>query len=165
MSLKKLVSGGKSAKKKFSKKEVEELAKQYNDLSETIKELDKQKKKLAEQLKNIAETDGVEDDKGSSYLDLDSFIVGRVAKNSVKVDDEGGYDFLMNKGLKNCVREIVKHEVIQSEVEKAVNTGKLTPEDVGKFTSISTSYSVSVKKKEALPEVSQTTLKAAAKRK
>ena len=137
----------------FNQKDAEELAKEYNDLSIKIKELEKRKKELSEKLKKCASQLGVTDDKGSSYIDGEYFVVGQVAKHSVKINQEEGVSFLRKKGLLNCIDEKTVYTVNETEVEKAVSNGELTEEEVRKFTSVSTSYSVSVKAKSEMPEV------------
>ena len=95
----------------------------------------------------------VVDDKGSSYIDGDSYVIGRVAKRTVKINQEEGVAMLRNKGLLNCITEKTTYTVNEEEVEKAVAEEILTEEDVRSFTTINTSYSVSVKAKEDMPEV------------
>ena len=137
----------------FSKEDAQKMAEEYNDLSVKIKELEARKKKLSDILKNCAEAIGVVDDKGSSYIDCDTYVVGRVAKKSVKIDQEKGVNLLREKGLKKCIDRKVVYTVNEAEVEQAVAREYLTEEEVRWFTSVSTSYSVSVKKKEDIPEV------------
>lgn len=137
----------------FSKEDAQIMAEEYNDLSIKIKELETRKKKLADSLKKCAETIGVVDDKGSSYIDCDTYVVGRVARKSVKIDQKKGVDLLREKGLDYCIKEETVYTVIESEVEKAVADEELTEDEVREFTSVSTSYSVSVKEKEDIPEV------------
>ena len=129
------------------------MAEEYSDLSVKIKELEARKKKLSDILKNCAEAIGVVDDKGSSYIDCDTYVVGRVAKKSVKIDQEKGVNLLREKGLKKCIDRKVVYTVNEAEVEQAVSREYLTEEEVREFTSVNTSYSVSVKKKEDIPEV------------
>ena len=137
----------------FNQKDAEELAKEYNDLSVKIKELEKRKKELSEKLKKCASQLGVTDDKGSSYIDGEYFVIGQVAKHSVKINQEEGVAMLRNKGLLNCITEKTTYTVNEAEVEKAVAEEILTEEDVRSFTTINTSYKVSVKAKEDMPEV------------
>lgn len=137
----------------FSKTDVQKMAVEYNDLSLKIKELEDRKKTLADQLKSCAESMGVTDDKGSSYIDGEEFVVGRIAKHSVKIDQKKGVDLLRKKGLDSCIKEEKVYTVNEHMVEEAVASGDLTEEDVREFTSVNTSYSVSVKAKEDMPEV------------
>ena len=137
----------------FSTTDVQKLAEEYDNISKQMKELEAKKKELADKLKNCAEAMGVVDDKGSSYIDGDSYVIGRVAKRTVKINQEEGVAMLRNKGLLNCITEKTTYTVNEAEVEKAVAEEILTWEDVRNFTTINTSYSVSVKAKEDMPEV------------
>ena len=137
----------------FSTTDVQKLAEEYDNISKQMKELEAKKKELADKLKNCAEAMGVVDDKGSSYIDGDSYVIGRVAKRTVKINQEEGVAMLRNKGLLNCITEKTTYTVNEAEVEKAVAEETLTEEDVRSFTTINTSYSVSVKAKEDMPEV------------
>lgn len=137
----------------LSEEEMWKLAEEYDKISAQIKELDSKKKQLATKLKEYAGSNGVTDDKGSSYIEGDSYIVGRVARHSVKIDQDKGVSFLREKGLTECITEKTVYTVNESEVEKAVASENLTEEDVSQFTSVSTSYSVLVKPKEEMSEV------------
>lgn len=137
----------------FSTTDVQKLAEEYDNISKQMKELEAKKKELADKLKNCAEAMGVVDDKGSSYIDGDSYVIGRVAKRTVKINQEEGVAMLRNKGLLNCITEKTTYTVNEAEVEKAVAEETLTEEDVRSFTTINTTYSVSVKVKEDMPEV------------
>ena len=137
----------------FSKTDVQKLAEEYDNISKQMKELEAKKKELADKLKNCAESMGVVDDKGSSYIDGDNYVNGRVAKRTVNINQEEGVAMLRNTGLLNCITEKTTYTVNEAEVEKAVAEETLTEEDVRSFTTINTSYSVSVKAKEDMPEV------------
>ena len=137
----------------FSKTDVHKLAEEYDNISKQMKELEAKKKELADKLKNCAESMGVVDDKGSSYIDGDSYVIGRVARRTVKINQEKGVKILREKGLKKCIDRKVVYTVNEAEVERAVAREDLTEEEVREFTSVSTSYSVSVKAKEDMPEV------------
>ena len=147
----------------ISKADVLKMAEDYNNISKQIKMLESKKKELSDKLKQGAESYGVQDDKGSYYLEDSSFIIGKVAKRSVKVDKDKAVSFFKSKGLKNCFKRVVSYEVNDSEVEKAFDEGSLTKKDLDTFTSISVSYSVSVSEKSEMPEVEVST--AARKRK
>lgn len=137
----------------FSALDVQKLAEEYNNISKQMKELETKKKELADKLKSCAESMGVTDDKGSSYIDGDNYVVGRIAKHTVKINQEEGVSLLRERGLLNCITEKTSYTVNEAEVEKAVAEETLTEEDVRSFTTVSTSYSVSVKAKEEMPEV------------
>ena len=136
-------------------KDINILATEYNDLSEQIKILEEKKKEIAEILKNQAKETGVKDDKGSFYIEIDDFIVGNVARKSYKLNQEKAVEILREKGLKDVidVRTIV--EVNENKLNKAVTSGKISLEEVSDFTDEKVVYSVLVKKKEDMPEISQ----------
>ena len=145
----------------FSAEDIGKMGKEYADLSAQIKKLEEQKKALAEKIKNGAEQFGVKDDKGSFYLENDSFIMGKVAKKSIRIDQDTAVPTLESMGLGDVVDEVVIKTVNEDKLEKAVAEKRITIKEVEKFTKVSVSYSVSVKEKEAMPEVEQSTLKVA----
>ena len=147
----------------FTKKDAEKMAEEYSEISKQIKMLQDKKTDLATKLKQIAESLGVVDDKGSSYIDGEDFIIGKVAKKSVSINQSKGVDLLEKKGLLKCVNVKTVKTVDEKAVEQAVADEELTEEDVKEFTEVSVSYSVSVKEKSEMPEVEVTT--AAKKRK
>ena len=139
----------------FSKEDVQKMAEEYNSLSLQIKQLDEKKKELADKLKDCAEKLGVKDDKGSYYIDGENFVVGKVAKNSLNIDTDKGVEVLKEKGLTDCYKEVKTYKINESKVEEALNNGDLTDEEVDSFTSLNTTYMISVKEKEEMPEVEQ----------
>ena len=147
----------------FTKKDAEKMAEEYSEISKQIKMLQDKKTDLATKLKQVAESLGVVDDKGSSYIDGEDFIIGKVAKKSVSINQSKGVDLLEKKGLLKCVNVKTVKTVDEKAVEQAVADEELTEEDVKEFTEVSVSYSVSVKEKSEMPEVEVTT--AAKKRK
>ena len=68
-------------------------------------------------------------------------------------------------GIGDVVDEVTVRTVNEDRLQQAVSEGRLSLDTVESFTNVSVSYSVMVKEKEAMPEVEQTTLKSAAKRK
>lgn len=145
----------------FDREQFNALAQEYSEISAQIKLLDERKKKLSALLKSGAVENGVRDDKGSSYLEVSDFIVGNVAKKSVKLNQDKAVALLKEKGLEDCIDVVTVETVNSDKLNSAVSTGKISLNEVESVTDISTSYSVSVKAKEEMPEVQQTTLKAA----
>lgn len=148
----------------FSADDIGALGKQYAEISAKIKQLEEEKKALADRIKAGAEQFGVKDDKGSFYLENDNYIMGKVAKKSFKIDQELAVKTLESMGLGDVVDEVVVKTVNEDRLQIAVNHKRLDLDIVRAFTKESVSYSVSVKEKEALPEVEQTNLKAARKK-
>lgn len=145
----------------FSADEIGKMGREYAEISAQIKQLEERKKSLADKIKSGAEQFGVQDDKGSFYLEDDSFIMGKVARKTFKIDQEKAIKTLESMGLSDVVDEVVVRTVNEDKLQSAVQSGKITLDDVEGFTNISTSYSVLVKEKEAIPEVEVSTLKAA----
>ena len=149
----------------FTEDNVKSLGRQYADISSQIKALEEQKKALAEKIKQGAEQLGVKDDKGSFYLEREDLMMGKVAKKSFKIDQDKAVKTLESIGIGDVVDEVTVRTVNEDRLQQAVSDGRLSLDTVESFTNVSVSYSVLVKEKEAMPEVEQTTLKSAAKRK
>ena len=149
----------------FTEDNVKSLGRQYADISSQIKALEEQKKALAEKIKQGAEQFGVKDDKGSFYLESEDLMMGKVAKKSFKIDQDKAVKTLESMGIGDVVDEVTVRTVNEDRLQQAVSEGRLSLDTVESFTNVSVSYSVMVKEKEAMPEVEQTTLKSAAKRK
>ena len=148
----------------FSSEDIGELGRQYAEISAQIKQLEERKKELAEKIKNGAEQFGVKDDKGSYFLESDFFIMGKVARKSFKIDQENAVSTLVSMGLGDVVDEVIVKTVNEDRLQQAVQDNRLSLDVVRGFTKESVSYSVSVKEKEDVPEVEQTTLKVAKKK-
>ena len=149
----------------FTEDNVKSLGRQYVDISSQIKALEEQKKALAEKIKQGAEQFGVKDDKGSFYLESEDLMMGKVAKKSFRIDQDKAVKTLESMGIGDVVDEVTVRTVNEDRLQQAVSEGRLSLDTVESFTNVSVSYSVMVKEKEAMPEVEQTTLKSAAKRK
>lgn len=149
----------------FTEDNVKSLGRQYADISSQIKALTEQKTALAEKIKQGAEQFGVKDDKGSFYLESEDLMMGKVAKKSFKIDQDKAVTTLESMGIGDVVDEVTVKTVNEDRLQQAVSDGRLSLDIVESFTNVSVSYSVLVKEKEAMPEVEQTTLKSAAKRK
>lgn len=162
MALKKVTKN--NVKPLFSAEDIGRMGKEYADLSAQIKKLEEQKKALAEKIKSGAEQFGVKDDKGSFYLENDFYVMGKVAKKSFKIDQEKAVSTLESIGLGDVIDEVIVRTVNEDRLQKAVADKRITLDDVREFTNESVSYSVSVKEKEAMPEVEVTTAKVARKK-
>lgn len=149
----------------FTEENVKSLGKQYAEISAQIKALEAQKKSLAEKIKQGAEQYGVKDDKGSFYLESEDLMMGKVAKKSFKIDQDKAVQTLESMGIGDVVDVVTTKTVNEDKLQQAVSDGRLSLDTVESFTDVSVSYSVLVKEKEAMPEVEQTNIKSAAKRK
>lgn len=161
MSLKKVT---KKVAPLYSEEDIAKMGREYAEISAQIKTLEAKKKELSEKIKSGAEMYGVKDDKGSFYFEDDYVLMGKVAKKSFKIDQTKAVETLESMGLGDVVDTVVSKVVNEDKLQKAVQSGKITLDEVAEFTNESVSYSVLVKEKEALPEVEQTTLKAARKK-
>lgn len=148
----------------FSADDIGKLGREYAEVSAQIKQLEERKKALAEKIKSGAEQFGVQDDKGSFYLEDDTLIMGKVARKSFKIDQDKAVQTLESMGLGDVVDEVVVKTVNEDKLQSAVSNGRITLDDVEGFTNVSTAYSVLVKEKEAIPEVEVTTTKVARKK-
>lgn len=144
----------------FSVEDIGRMGKEYAELSKQIKELEEQKKILAERIKSGAESFGVKDDKGSFYLENDNFIMGKVAKKSIKINQDKANLILTKMGLDDVLDTITTVVVNEDRLEQAVADNRITLEKIGEFTDTTVSYSVTVKEKEAMPVVEVSTVKA-----
>ena len=149
----------------FSAEDIGKMGKEYAELSAQIKQLEERKKTLADKIKSGAEQFGVKDDKGSFYLENDNFIMGKVVKKSYKIDQDKAVKTLESMGLGDVVDIVTVKTVNEDKLQKAVQESRLTLQDVEVFTTETVSYSVSVKEKEAMPEVEVSTAKVARKKK
>ena len=149
----------------FNQNDLPSMARQYADISKQISLLEKQKKKLSDKIKQETEKYGVKDDKGSFYYESEDFITGKVAKKSYSINQEKAVEILKSRGLGDVVETVTYETVNEEKLEKAVSEGRISLNDCEEFTNEKVTYSVSVKEKEAMPEVEQTSLKMAARKK
>lgn len=162
--LKKAVKKSAEVKPLFSVEDIGRMGKEYAEISAQIKQLEEQKKALADKIKNGAEQFGVKDDKGSFYLENDSFIMGKVAKKSYRIDQDKAVKTLESMGLGDVVDEVTTYTVNEDRLQKAVQDNRISLDEVESFTTETVSYSVSVKEKEVMPEVEVSTVKVAKKK-
>lgn len=148
----------------FTQEDYFRMGAEYDALSQQIKELDKRKKDLSSKIKDGAIKFGVIDDKGSSYLENEQFILGNVAKKSLSFDEDKGVEMLESMGLGDIVDVVTTKTINGDKLDKAVREGRISLNDVESFTIEKVTYSVSVKAREEMPEAEQTTVKMAARR-
>ena len=91
--------------------------------------------------------------------------MGKVAKKSYKIDQDTAVETLESMGLGDVVDEVTVKTVNEDRLQKAVQEKRVTLDTVQDFTNETVSYSVSVKEKEVIPEVEQSTLKVARSKK
>ena len=154
-------SADSKVKSLFSTDDIGRMGREYADISAQIRVLEEKKKALADKIKSGAEQFGVKDDKGSFYLESDYFIMGKVAKKSYKIDQEKAEVILNSLGVGDVLDVITTCVVNEDRLQKAVQDKRISLDTVQEFTKETVSYSVSVKEKEAMPEVEVVTSKVA----
>lgn len=148
----------------FSIDDFGKMGREYADLSAQIKQLDEKRKLIAEKIKEGAEKFGVKDDKGSFYLEDDNFIIGKIAKKSISINQEKAVQVLQSLGLGDVIDTITSEVVNENKLQQAIQDKRISFDTVEGFTDVRTSYAVIVKKKEEAPEIEATTLKVARKK-
>lgn len=153
-------------KQKYSTKEIAQMAEQYSEISKQIKLLEDSKKNLADRLKEASELVGVKDNKGSFYFDSGDYITGKVAKKSVKLNQESAISLLRDKGFYDSCVAVKQVEIINEKaLSRLVEDGDISQKEFESICDIKTTYSVSVQKKEDMPEVDTSHCLQAASRK
>ena len=156
------VVGGK--KTSLTKSDLFKMASEYDVLSSQIKALETQRKSLAEKIKELAQKFGSKDDKGSHYASNGEFMCGNVARHSISLNTDKAIKLLQSKGLNDYIEEKIVKTVDEKKLERAIALGEISQEEFESIMVDKVSYSVLVKKEEQMPEVQQTTLKAAKKK-
>ena len=157
----KAVKKSSNLKPLFTVEDIGKMGVEYAEISAQIKVLEERKKALAEKIKNGAEQFGVKDDKGSYYLESDTHIMGRIAKKSFKLDQTKAVETLESIGLGDVVDVVTTKVVNEDRLQRAVQEKRISLDTVQEFTNETVSYQVSVKEKEAMPEVEVSTAKVA----
>jgi hypothetical protein len=132
---------------------------EYDLLRSQKKTIEDRMKILSTEIKNFAGENGVKDANGSFYVEVGGFMTGKQAKKKVTFKFEEAIKFFKKRKLLKAIKTV---ETIDEEaVEKYINEGELTVEDLESITETKTDYALDVKKVEELPEIEQTTYKAA----
>ena len=139
------------------------LLEEYYSLREQKKTIEDRMKYLADLIKANAENVGVKDDKGSYYAEDERYVYGKQCKKSVSFDKDKAIEFFKSHGYDECIETV---EVINEDaVENLINTGDISFEDLESITTTKVTYAIDIKKKEDMPEVSQTEVPLAASKK
>lgn len=158
--------GGKSTKTTQTRDDVFRMAQEYDEVSNQIKMLDKTKKSLSESIKKLAEKFFPEDDKGSHIGDNGAYQCGKQAKHSISLNEGRAMEIIRKKHLtKQLVTQKTVDVIDEKALETCVATGKITQEEFDYMMDDVVSYAVVVKKLEEMPEVEQTTVHKAARKK
>lgn len=162
---KEMTSKESTTKTAITETEIGKCAEEYAEISKQIKVLENRKKLLAMKIKEGAVKFGTLDDKGSSYFEINGYITGNVSKVSMSLDQSKGVEYLEKRGFGDLVDERIVKTINEERLEKAVGEKRLTLDEVESFTERKQSYQVSVKAIESMPEVQQSDLALAAKKK
>lgn len=149
----------------FTKDNVFAMGQEYAALAAQKKQLEDRLKFLSDQIKKGAEQFGTKDDKGSFYLEDDTLLLGRVAKKSMSFNQERAVDTLERSGLGDVVDVVTVKTVNEEKLTAAVQAGRISLNEVEKFTDTKVTYAVTVKPKEAMPEVQTGDFAVAARKK
>ena len=142
---------------------INDKVQEYYRLREESKTIKSRMDTLAKEIKEYASKNGVKDDKGSFYCDNGTFQFGQQAKKSVTFVLDKALDFFKSHGLVEAVKTT---EVIDEEaVERYINEGKVTFDDLESITQTKVTYAIDLKKKEDMPVVEETTVAMAASKK
>lgn len=126
---------------------------EYNDLREQAKLIKERMDTLATEIKDYSTKFGVEDDKGSKYLESEGFIYGCQIKKSINFNNDVAIPFFKQKGLTKAVKTVTTETINEKAVEKYIEEEKLTYAELESITTTKASFSVYVKAKEEMPEV------------
>ena len=151
-------------KPQMSAEDILALGKEYDEIIAQLKVLNDRKKVLSDLIKEGAEKFGVKDDKGSFYFESDEFVLGKVAKKTMRLNQEKARETLEAMGLGDTIDEVTTYVVNEDRLSQAVADKRITIKEVESFTDIKVDYSVSIKAKAEMPEVEQSTLLVARKK-
>lgn len=142
---------------------IDDKVQEYYALREQSKTIKSRMDTLAKEIKDYASKNGAKDDKGSFYCDNGAFQFGQQAKKSVSFVLDKALEFFKTRGLVDAVKVI---ETIDEEaVERYINEGKVTFDDLEGITQTKVTYAIDLKKKEDMPVVEETTVAMAASKK
>lgn len=141
---------------------IDDKVQEYYRLREESKIIKSRMDSLAKDIKAYASVNGVKDDKGSFYCDNEEFMFGQQCKKSVSFVEDKAIEFFKTHGLFDAVKTA---EVIdESAVEKYIDEGKISFEDLESITNTKVTYAIDLKKKEEMPVVEEITVVAASRK-
>lgn len=142
---------------------INDKVQEYYRLREEAKTIKSRMDTLAKEIKEYSSQHGVKDDKGSFYCDNGTFQFGQQAKKSVTFVVDKAIEFFKKNGLVDAVKTT---EVIDEDaVERYINEGRVTFDDLESITQTKVTYAIDLKKKEDMPVVEETTVPIAASKK
>lgn len=146
----------------MEKSKIELIVREYVSCREQKKALEERMKTLSEEIKNYAMSNAKKNDKGSYYLQDDTYTYGMSNRKSVKLDTDKALDFVKKNGFNNAI--IVREEIDEDVISALVASGDITPEELEALTTVKETMSVYVGKNEdvsaeIMPEVQQKEVK------
>lgn len=153
----------KSKVSNFPQQSIVMKVEEYDRLREQSKTIKSRMDTLAKEIKEYASKNGVKDDKGSFYCESTFFMFGSQAKKSVSFKKDEAITFFKTRGLLDAVK--ITEVIDEDAVEKYINEGAISFEDLESITETKVSYAIDLKKKEDMPVVEQTTVAMAASKK
>lgn len=147
----------------FPVQTIDEKVREYDKLRSESKLIKSRMDALSKEIKEFATLNGVKDDKGSFYYDNGAFLFGSQAKKSVSFKEKEAIEFFKTRGLLDAVK--ITEVIDEDAVEKYINDGAISFEDLESITETKVSYAIDLKKKEELPVVEETTVSVAASKK
>ena len=147
---------------KKSSTNMESTVASYNAIREQEKTLKGKKTELAQRIKDDAFMNGTKDSSGNYYVDGEDFIWGLQIKKSYNLDQEKALKFLEENGYEDCIKTV--QVVDEDKLQKYLADEDITKDELVDMSNYKEVESVYVKKKEEMPEVEQTTLRAAQKK-
>ena len=147
----------------FSQQSIDLKVQEYFKLREESKTIKSRMDCLAKEIKSYASANGVKDDKGSYYCDNGTYMFGQQAKKSVSFKAEEAISFFKTRGLHDAIK--ITEVIDEDAVERYINEGAITFEDLESITETKVTYAIDLKKKEDMPVVEETQLQSAASKK
>lgn len=142
---------------------ISQLVQEYDSLRANKKTIEDRMTYLSNAIKEYAEKNGTKDDKGSFYTSVDGFLVGKQCKKSVSFNKDVAIKFFEDKHLHDAI--VITKSIDEKAVEKYINNGDISYDDLESITTTKVTYAVDLKKEEEMPVVEQKDIKAVASKK
>lgn len=147
----------------FPQQSIDSKVQEYYKLREEAKTIKTRMDTLAKEIKSYASENGVKDDKGSTYCDNGTFMFGQQCKKSVSFVKDKAIEFFKAHHLHDAIK--ITEVIDEDAVERYINQGEITFEDLESITETKVTYAIDLKKKEDMPVVEETTVQMAASKK
>ena len=147
----------------FPQQSIDSKVQEYYKLREESKTIKSRMDVLAKEIKSYASENGVKDDKGSTYCDNGTFMFGQQCKKSVSFVKDKAIEFFKAHHLHDAIK--LTEVIDEDAVERYINRGEITFEDLESITETKITYAIDLKKKEDMPVVEETTVQMVASKK